>query len=152
LAGAFYCCREAMRELRHRDAGGSIIFTASPHAFMTSKEIAAYAASKGGMVALMRAAALEGAQYRIRANAVVPGAVRTPMLHREAGASSDPEEQMERFAAAQPLGRLGTPEDVARAALFLASDDAAFVTGTCIAVDGGLTATVNSGPIISYTG
>jgi NAD(P)-dependent dehydrogenase (short-subunit alcohol dehydrogenase family) len=118
---------------------------------MTSREIAAYAASKGGMVALMRALALEGAPHGIRVNALLPGAIDTPMLHREAAFSRDPSEQLRRFAEAHPISRLGQPDDVAKVAVFLASDDAAFVTGTCIAVDGGLMAALNSGPSISYT-
>jgi len=151
LSSAFYTAREAMRDMRRRKAAGVILMTSSPHAFMTSREIAAYAASKGGMVALMRALALEGAPHGIRANALLPGAIDTPMLHREAAFSPDPSEQLRRFAEAHPINRLGQPEDVAKVAVFLASDDAAFVTGTCIAVDGGLMAALNSGPSISYT-
>ncbi len=151
LSGAFYTAREAMRDMRRRKAPGVILLTSSPHAFMTSREIAAYAASKGGMVALMRALALEGAPHGIRANALLPGAIDTPMLHREVAFSPDPGKQLRRFAAAHPISRLGQPEDVARVAVFLASDEAAFVTGTCIAVDGGLMAALNSGPSISYT-
>jgi NAD(P)-dependent dehydrogenase (short-subunit alcohol dehydrogenase family) len=152
LGGAFYCCREAMRSLRRRRRPGVVTFTASPHAFLTAREIAAYAASKGGMVALMRAAALEGAEDGIRVNAIVPGAVRTPMIEREAAESSHPAAQLARFAAMQPLGRMGEPDEVARVAVFLASDEAAFVTGACYAVDGGLTAVLSSGPSTSYTG
>ncbi|MBM3534150.1 MAG: SDR family oxidoreductase [Alphaproteobacteria bacterium] len=151
LGGAFFTAREAMRDMRSKGTKGSIILTASPHAFMTSREIAAYAASKGGQVALMRALALEGAPFGIRANAILPGAIETPMLHREAAFSPDPVEQLKRFAEAHPISRLGQPEDVAKVAVFLASDDASFVTGSCFAVDGGLMASVNSGPSISYT-
>jgi len=151
LSGAFYTAREAMRDMRRREAPGVILMTSSPHAFMTSREIAAYAATKGGMVALMRALALEGAPYGIRANALLPGAIDTPMLRREVACSPDPGAQLRRFAAAHPINRLGQPEDIARVAVFLASDDAAFVTGTCVAVDGGLMAALNSGPSISYT-
>jgi NAD(P)-dependent dehydrogenase (short-subunit alcohol dehydrogenase family) len=151
LNGAFYTAREAMRDMRRRNEPGVILMTSSPHAFMTAREIAAYAASKGGMVALMRALALEGAPYAIRANALLPGAIDTPMLRREVACAPDPGEQLRRFAAAHPINRLGQPEDVARVAVFLASDDAAFVTGACIAVDGGLMAALNSGPSISYT-
>lgn len=151
LSGAFYTAREAMRDMRRRQAPGVILMTASPHAFMTSREIAAYAASKGGMVALMRALALEGAPCGIRVNALLPGAIDTPMLQREAACAPDPREQLRRFAEAHPIGRLGQPDDVARVAVFLASDDAAFVTGACIAADGGLMAALSSGPSISYT-
>lgn len=151
LGGTFFTAREAMRDMRAKGTRGAIVLTASPHAFMTSREIAAYAASKGGQVALMRALALEGAPYGIRVNALLPGAIETPMLHREAAFSPSPIEQLKRFAEAHPMNRLGQPADVAKVAVFLASDDAAFVTGTCVAVDGGLMAAVNSGPSISYT-
>jgi NAD(P)-dependent dehydrogenase (short-subunit alcohol dehydrogenase family) len=152
LGGSFYCARAAMHAMRESGRGGVLIFTASPHAFMTSREIAAYAATKGGQVALMRALALEGAPYGIRVNALLPGAIETPMLHREAAAGPDPVGLLRQFAAAHPLDRLGQPVDIARVAVFLASDDAAFMTGTCVAVDGGLMAAINSGPSISYTG
>lgn len=152
LSGSFWCARAAMRAMRAAGNGGVVTLTASPHAFMTSCEIAAYAASKGGQVALMRSLALEGAPFGIRVNALLPGAIETPMLHREAAASADPAALLRIFAAAQPMGRLGQPEDVAKVAVFLASDAASFVTGSCIAADGGLMAAINSGPAISYAG
>jgi meso-butanediol dehydrogenase / (S,S)-butanediol dehydrogenase / diacetyl reductase len=149
-SGVFYCCREAMRHMRE-NGGGSIVITASPHAFATAREIAAYASSKGGIVALMRAVALEGAPMGIRANAILPGAIQTPMIDREVAFASDPEEQLRRFAEAHPLGRMGQPEDMAPVAVFLASDDAGFVTGASIAAEGGLMAALNSGSGVSYT-
>ena len=152
LSHSFWCARAAMTVMRDSGRGGAITFTASPHAFLTSREIAAYAATKGGQVALMRAIALEGAAFGIRANALLPGATETPMLHRESLAGPNPAGLLASFAAAAPMGRLGTPADLGRAAVFLASDDAGFVTGTCLAVDGGLMAAINSGPVISYTG
>ena len=151
LSGGFFCARAAMRVMRAQGRGGAILFTASPHAFMTSREIAAYASTKGGQVALMRAIALEGAEHGIRSNALLPGAIETPMLHREAAGAADPAALLAQFAGAQPLNRLGQPDDVAKAAVFLVSGAASFITGTCLAVDGGLMATVNSGPSISYT-
>lgn len=150
LSGAFYCCREAMRDMRQRAAAGVILLTASPHAFVTSRDIAAYAATKGGMVGLMRAMALEGAPLGIRVNALLPGAIETPMLHREAAHSPDPAAQLVRFAEGHPIARLGQPEDIARVAAFIASDEAAFVTGSCVSVDGGLMATLNTGSPFSY--
>ena len=152
LSGSFYCARAAMQAMRTAGRPGAVLLTASPHAFMTSREIAAYAASKGGQVALMRALALEGAPFGIRVNDILPGAIETPMLHREAASTNDPAALLATFAAAQPMGRLGQPEDVAKAACFLVSDAASFVTGTCLAADGGLMAAINSGPAISYTG
>ena len=152
LSGSFWCAREAMRVMRDSGRGGVVTFTASPHAFLTSREIAAYAATKGGQVALMRAMALEGAPFGIRVNAVLPGATETPMLLREADASGDPAALLRLFAAAQPTGRLVQPEEVARVAAFLASDAASAVTGASVAADGGLMAAINAGPAISYTG
>ena len=152
LSGSFRCAREAIRVMRDSGSGGVVTFTASPHAFVTSREIAAYAATKGGQVALMRAMALEGAAFGIRVNAVLPGATETPMLLREAEASGDPAALLRIFAAAQPMGRLVQPEEVARVAAFLASDAASGVTGTSVAVDGGLMAAINEGTAISYTG
>jgi len=152
LSGSFWCARAAMRVMRDAKTGGVVTFTASPHAFLTSREIAAYAATKGGQVALMRAMALEGAPFGIRVNAVLPGATETPMLLREADASGDAAALLRIFAEAQPTGRLVQPEEVARVAAFLASDAASAVTGSSLAADGGLMAAINSGPSISYTG
>jgi NAD(P)-dependent dehydrogenase (short-subunit alcohol dehydrogenase family) len=151
LSGVFYVCRAAMTRWRDLGRGGVLTITASPHAFMTGKDIAAYAASKGGAVALMRALALEGAAHGIRANALLPGAIDTPMLHREISLASDPEATYRQFAQSMPLGRMGRPEDVAPVAVFLASADAAFVTGACYAADGGIMAALNAGPILAYT-
>lgn len=152
LSGSFRCARDAMKAMRTAGRGGVVTMTASPHAFVTSREIAAYAATKGGQVALMRAMALEGAPHGIRVNAVLPGATDTPMLQREAEASGDPAALLAAFAAAQPMGRLVRPEEVARVAAFLASDAASGVTGSCVAADGGLMAAINAGAGISYTG
>ncbi len=151
LSGVFYCCREAMRVMRERRTGGSLIITGSPLALATSRDIGAYTASKGGIVALMRALALEGAEFGIRVNALLPGATDTPMIRREVAESSDPEAMLRRWAEAVPMGRLAQPEDVAKVAVFLASNDAAFVTGACVAADGGMLAAINTGPVLAYT-
>src|SRR5918911_4807745 len=90
LSGVFYCCREAMRQMRE-GGGGALVLTASPHALATGKDIGAYAASKGGVVALMRALAIEGAEFGVRANALLPGAIDTPMLRREISFATDPD-------------------------------------------------------------
>jgi NAD(P)-dependent dehydrogenase (short-subunit alcohol dehydrogenase family) len=150
LSGAFYCSREAMKAMRVNGKGGAILLTASPHAYATGRDIAAYATTKGGMTALMRALAIEGAPLGIRVNALLPGAIETPMMHREVAFAADPAAQLRRFAEAHPLGRMGQPEDVAKVALFAVSDAAAFVTGACLAVDGGLMACLNAGPILAY--
>jgi NAD(P)-dependent dehydrogenase (short-subunit alcohol dehydrogenase family) len=100
----------------------------------------------------MRGLALEGAERGIRVNAVLPGAIRTPMLEREAGTSNRPaDEQLGRWAKIHPLGRLGEPVDVAAAVTFLASDQAAFITGVALPVDGGLLAAEPGGPPVRYS-
>jgi NAD(P)-dependent dehydrogenase (short-subunit alcohol dehydrogenase family) len=129
---------------------GVLLLTSSPHAINTVPDAGAYAASKGGVLALTRSLALEGAPHGIRANALLPGAVDTPMLRREADVAADPALQLERLAAISPLNRLGQPGEIADAALFLASDAASFVTGTALAVDGGVLAAQPGGPPVSY--
>ena len=149
LTGVYLVCRFTLRQMLPRRTG-AIVITSSPHAINTVPDAGAYAASKGGVLALTRALALEAAPHDVRVNALLPGAIDTPMLRREAELSSDPEGQLRRFAQMHPLRRLGTAEEVAACALFLASDEAAFVTGTALAVDGGVLAAQPSGPPISY--
>jgi NAD(P)-dependent dehydrogenase (short-subunit alcohol dehydrogenase family) len=151
LTGVYLATRYALIEMI-RAGRGAIVITSSPHAFNTVPDAGAYAASKGGTLALMRALALEGASHGIRVNAVIPGAIDTPMLRREAAGAPDPARQLERFGAIHPLNRLGRADEVAEAALFLASDAASFVTGAALPVDGGLLAAQPSGPPISYSG
>lgn len=98
---------------------------------------AAYVAAKGAILALTRTMALDFAADGIRVNALVPGAVDTPLLRRSFGRSADPEATAAASRARHPLGRFGTPDEVAEAALFLASDASRFTTGTTLAVDGG---------------
>lgn len=149
LGGMYLASRYAMIEMRAQGAG-AIVMTSSPHALVTSPDSGAYAASKGGVSALMRALALEGADGGVRVNAVLPGAIDTPMVRREAAVAKDPEEQMRRFGLIHPLARLGRPEEVAEGVLFLASDAASFITGTSLAIDGGLLAAAPSGPPLAY--
>jgi NAD(P)-dependent dehydrogenase (short-subunit alcohol dehydrogenase family) len=149
LGGMYLVTRYAMLRMRAQ-GGGAIVLTSSPHALVTSPDSGAYAASKGGVSALMRALALEGAQHGVRVNAVLPGAIDTPMVRREAAVASDPEEQMRRFGLIHPVARLGRPEEVAEGVLFLASDAASFVTGASLAVDGGLMAAAPGGPPLAY--
>jgi NAD(P)-dependent dehydrogenase (short-subunit alcohol dehydrogenase family) len=152
LNGVFFVCREALRAMLSCGSRGNIIITASPHAWVTGKEIGAYAASKGGTVAFMHALALEAAEYGVRVNAVVPGAIDTPMLRREAQAASDPDAQFAALSAIHPIGRLGQPDEIADTVVFLASDRARFMTGSCLVVDGGLMAAQFTGNTLSYAG
>ena len=150
LTGVYLCCRFALMQMV-KQGSGAIVVTASPHALMTVPDAGAYAASKGGVLALTRALALEGAPHGVRANALLPGSTDTPMLRREAEASSDPERMVRLWGSAHPIARLCRPEEVAEAALFLASDAASFVTGSALAVEGGLLASLPSGPPVGYT-
>lgn len=139
LKGVFLCSKYALKYFMGQHSG-VILMTASPHALCTYEEIAAYAASKGGVVAFNRALALEAAHYKVRVNCILPGAIDTPMVQREIHSSSDPGKLREMIDRMHPLGRMGRPDEVAKAAAFLASDDASFITGSCLAVDGGILA------------
>jgi NAD(P)-dependent dehydrogenase (short-subunit alcohol dehydrogenase family) len=151
LTGVFSTARQALRAMVPRRSG-AIVVTASPHATRTVPDAGAYAASKGGALALMKAMALEAASSGVRVNAVVPGAIDTPMLRREAQAARDPEDQLRRFAGMHPMNRLGRPEEVAAAVMFLASDEASFVTGATLCVDGGMDAALPTSPPLPYSG
>ena len=129
-------------EMKKR-GGGSIINLASVQGYACQRGVVAYATSKGAIHSLTRALALDHAADNIRVNSISPGSVRTPMLARSAAhfAPDLPvEEAFERFGAAHPLKRIGTPEEVAELAAFLASDKAGFCTGGDYLVDGGLLA------------
>lgn len=118
--------------------GGAIVNTASVMAVRAAPGMGAYAASKHGVLGLTRAAALDHAAAGIRINALLPGAVRTPMLTERAFPANPGYEQ--HATAAHPLGRLAEPQEIAEAAAWLLSDRASFVTGAALAVDGGMTA------------
>jgi NAD(P)-dependent dehydrogenase (short-subunit alcohol dehydrogenase family) len=133
LTGAFLVTRAALRALRE-GGGGAIVHIASRAALRAKEGHGAYAAAKAGILQLTQMAAVEGAPHQIRANCVCPGYIDTPMTR--AGYDAEAVEAWKRVC---PLGRAGTPEDVARAMLFLASDDAAFITGVALPVDGGRT-------------
>jgi glucose 1-dehydrogenase len=132
-----------------KDRGTAIVNVSSVHAVATSVNIAAYAASKGALTALTRAMALEFSGDDIRVNAVLPGAVDTPMLraglNRGTSPSFDEKAHLDNLASRHPLGRVGRPEDIARAILFLADNDqSSFMTGQALVVDGGATARLST--------
>jgi len=131
LKGPYLVSRIAVPAMRLR-GGGSIINVASASGISGVRGAAAYSAAKGGLVALTRSMALDLASDRIRVNAICPGAVESPSTAGTAGASVP--------GASNSLGRAGTPEDVARLALYLASGESGWVTGAVIPVDGGLPA------------
>jgi meso-butanediol dehydrogenase/(S,S)-butanediol dehydrogenase/diacetyl reductase len=138
LTGVFLCCRAAIPRMRAR-GGGAIVVTASANSFATEPAKAAYCASKGGLIMLVRSLAIDYGREGIRANAICPGWVETPMT---TAFLASPEGR-KWGNGLQPRGRVAAPEEVARVAAFLASEDAANVTGAALRVDGGLTAVLN---------
>jgi glucose 1-dehydrogenase len=141
LTGQFLCAREAVRRFRSQAAegrpvrsAGSIIAMSSVHEIIPWAGHVNYASAKGGVRMLTRSLAQEVAADRIRVNAIAPGAIRTP-INKDAWETG---EALERLLRLIPYGRIGEPEDVARAAVWLASDEADYVTGTTLFVDGGM--------------
>jgi NAD(P)-dependent dehydrogenase (short-subunit alcohol dehydrogenase family) len=132
LDGAFRTIQESARAMR--DGGGSIVVTTSTNSFWPETGTSAYTASKYGLLGLVRNAAIDLGRYGIRVNAVAPGIVRTRLA---VFLTEDPLEGP-KYLANVPLGRFAEPEDVARAILFLASNDASYVTGEQLVVDGGV--------------
>jgi 2-keto-3-deoxy-L-fuconate dehydrogenase len=134
--GTFLCCKHAIPSMRER-GGGVIVNVASIAGLVGLPNRAAYCASKGAVVALTRALAVDHVRDGIRVNCVCPGTVDSPWVQRLV---RDVGEDMEALKARQPMGRLGTPEEIAASVSYLVSDAAAFVTGTALVIDGGLTA------------
>ena len=137
LTSVFLCCKYGVPILRAQ-GGGVIINMASAAGVMGVVNRAAYSAAKGGVAALTRAIALDHAPEQIRAVFLAPATIETPSLQERIRTSPDPVTARKAFEARQPIGRIGQPEDVAYAVLYLASDEAAFVTGCGLAVDGGM--------------
>ena len=136
LRGVWLCMRAEIRQMLKQPHGGSIVNCSSVAGLVGLPNIPAYAAAKHGVIGLTRTAALETATHRIRVNAVCPGAIDTPMLDR----FMTTEQAREQIAASEPVGRIGTPDEIADAVRWLCGGEASFVTGQAIAVDGGWTA------------
>ena len=140
LDGTFLGCKYAFPLLRK--AGGAIVNMSSVLGLIGGPNLAAYNASKGGVSLLTKSVALHGARYKppIRANALCPAFIAGPMVDEIAGGTKNPDAVKQKLAFDIPLGRLGQPEEVASACVFLLSDAAGFITGADVPVDGGLTA------------
>jgi len=140
VKGPLYAARHAIAIMLGQPDGGVLLFTASKTGLVAQTDSPVYCASKGAVVMLAKALALDYAARGIRVNALCPGIIDTPMLRQFADAMPDPGAAWAAYRAAQPLGRLGAPEECAAAALWLVSPEASFVTGVALPVDGGFTA------------
>ncbi len=144
LKGVFLGCKHVLPQMAQQK-NGAIVNTASVAGLRGVAFLSTYCASKGGVVLLTKSLAVEWAQFGVRVNAVCPGVIRTPMADRaiQAGGGlggGTPEESWKQLAAAHPLGRVGEADEVADAVTFLASDQASFITGVALSVDGGMAA------------
>ena len=134
LRGAYLCARETIKHFLHRGKGGVIINVSSVHEIIPRPQYVSYSISKGGMENMTKTLALEYAPQNIRVNAIAPGATATPINSW----TKDPQKRKE-VESHIPMGRVGTSEEMAAITVFLASDDAAYITGQTLFVDGGLT-------------
>lgn len=144
LTGSFLVVREAARRMIPH-GGGSIVLTGSELGVLGQAGLAAYTATKGGVLALTRALAAEWAQYGIRVNSISPGVTDTPMLAAEFATAADPAQARAETEASVALGRIAKPDEIASVVAFLLSDDAAYVTGSNVVADGGRTSCFPAG-------
>lgn len=133
LSGVFYGLKYQISQMRKQATGGSIVNMGSVMSQVATENIASYVAAKHGVLGLTKVAALENATHNIRVNAIGPGSTATPILPLEAMG----EQAVAAMKSSHPMNRLGNPEEIAKAFLFLASDDAGFCTGAYLPVDGG---------------
>jgi NAD(P)-dependent dehydrogenase (short-subunit alcohol dehydrogenase family) len=139
VTGAFLCTRYAVPVMMAQQ-GGVIVNVASEAGLVGIKGQVVYNVSKGAVIALTRSCAVDLAGYGIRVNCVCPGTTETPLVREAVNRASDPSEARRRLEECRPANRLGTPEEIASAILYLASDDAAYATGAILSIDGGYTA------------
>jgi NAD(P)-dependent dehydrogenase (short-subunit alcohol dehydrogenase family) len=140
LKGTFFCCKHAIPHLLSA-GGGTIVNNSSVSAFANVGGNISYGASKGAIMSLTRILAIEYAQQNIRVNAICPGVIDTPMNQRNLDKSADQDTVRQRWMSVTPLGRMGTPLEIARTVLYLASDMSSFTTGVGLLIDGGRVAT-----------
>jgi NAD(P)-dependent dehydrogenase (short-subunit alcohol dehydrogenase family) len=146
LSGSFYVVREAARRMIPRRAG-AIVVTGSELGLLGQQGYVGYTATKGGVLAMTRALAAELAGHGIRVNSISPGTTETPMLLAEFAAAPDPTRERAENESTIPLARIGQPGDIAAAVAFLLSDDAAYITGANLVVDGGRTSCFTIGAL-----
>jgi NAD(P)-dependent dehydrogenase (short-subunit alcohol dehydrogenase family) len=139
LTGVFNGCRSALRHMIGQRQG-AIVSTASDAGLVGWPGQSAYCASKAGIVGLTRAVAMDAAPYGVRVNCVCPAFTDTPLVEAWVRAQPDPSAAREEVESGQPVGRIGQPQEIAAAIAYLASDEASFVTGVALPVDGGVTA------------
>lgn len=137
VKGCFYATKYAIPAML-ASGGGAIVIVSSVQSFTAVNNSVAYVAAKHALLGITRSIALDFASQNIRANCVCPGAIDTPMLRATAGKTGAPEETLASVARMHALGRIGRPQEVANAVAFLAGDEASFITGTSLIVDGGL--------------
>lgn len=146
LSGSFYVAREAARRMIPRGRG-AIVVTGSELGLLGQPGYVGYTATKGGVLAMTRALAAELAPHGIRVNSISPGTTETPMLAAEFAAAPDPARERAENESTIPLGRFGQPDDIAAAVAFLLSDEAAYITGANLVVDGGRTSCFTIGTL-----
>jgi meso-butanediol dehydrogenase/(S,S)-butanediol dehydrogenase/diacetyl reductase len=139
VRGVFLCCKHAIKAMK-KSGGGVIVNVASVVAAVGIRNRAAYVASKGAVAALTRSIALDYVSDHIRCNAIAPGTIETPYYTEILARAEDPVAIKKGLEARQPMGRLGTPDEIASGILFLSCDESRFATGSILTLDGGMTA------------
>ncbi len=144
LKSMFLCSKAAVPHLK--ETKGSIVIMSSVQGYATQKNVLAYTTSKHALVGFVRAMALDLAEFGVRVNGVAPGSVRTPMLEKTVSMDADPDKLWKVLDNMHPLGRIGTPREIAEVVAFLASPAASFVTGSMLIADGGLLLPIAGSP------